>query len=303
MLRVMCIQRAAGRRSCALIGALSMAEPRLAAGHEAPASALEGAKERSRAGQSKANAGDLAGAIVDYTAAYELVPPGPEFDIYRDRALLARVFAHRRVYEQSQTDADLCATKDILADLLDGLAEPLAEHRGELETLQAQVDARCSPIVEPPAQPEAVGPPKPKPKPTPTPTPSLDQKTTPVFEPKKLGERPLLVSGGLLTGIGLAALGGMTAGLVLGAQAKRRFDMAVGADLSLENHGMGRAAYYDGQRANHLATAMGILGGALTVTGAVLVAIGVKRRGTLPRASLVPAFDSHYRAVGIRLKF
>lgn len=297
MLRLMCILRALGRRSCALIGALSVAGPRLAAGNEAPTSALDGAKERSRAAQVKESAGDLAGAIVDYAAAFELVPPGPDFAIYRDRALLARVLVHRRAYEQSQTDADLCAAKDSLADLLDGLPEPLAEHRGELQALQVQVDARCPAIV--PSPPETVAPPKLTQEPTPPVAPPPSAKAKP--EQRRGG--PLLVSGGLLTGLGVAALGGMTAGLVWGGQAKGRFDTVVEAAYSPENNATGRAAYFDGQRANHLATAMGVVGGALTVAGAVLVAIGVKRRAASPRAAIVPAFEPRDRAVGFRLNF
>ncbi len=84
--------------------------------------------------------------------------------------------------------------------------------------------------------------------------------------------RPLLVSGGVLLGLGAAGLGIMGGGMALGARAN---DLSGLDPTDIESR---RNQFERGRAGNAMAIAGAVAGGALLVTGAALLAVGLRRR-------------------------
>ncbi len=135
---------------------------------------------------------------------------------------------------------------------LEKIEARLTELRARIEAADAEAAAR-----QPASGPDPVDAVDPVPEPTVQPDPKA---------------KPLLIAGAVTAGLGVAGLGLMAGGLAIGNAAN---DLEDG--LSIEDR---RAQFDRGRTGDTLAIVGGVAGGALLVTGAVLVGIGLKKRST-----------------------
>ena len=224
--------------------------------------ALAQAEALYREGQGKFETADYDAAIELWTEAYTGVPKEPAYMRIRVLLLYNLATAQERAYEVDQDPRHLRQAQILLSNFersLDAVydrddpaqaAEAEKERRRVTERLQ-EIEARIAAAEETSsAQPARA-----------------DQRG---HAPGSA--RPLIVSGGVLAGLGVAGLGLMAGGLVMGTRAN---DIS-GLDPTDTD---GRRAQFDrGRLGNTLAIAGGVAGGALLVTGAVLLGVGLHRR-------------------------
>jgi TolA-binding protein len=230
------------------------------AGEPAPETAK--AQELYQRGRARFETSDYKGAIEFWTDAYAaLGSEGADAQVQSIRSALVYNIstAQGKWHELDGDVTHLRQARQLLvtyAQMMEQLGEDpsgkeLTETRARIAELEARIDAEATKA--PPASP---GP--------------ANRPATPGGDSKHGKALPLLVSGGVLAGLGLGGVATMAAGMALGnkAEADYRDDPA------------GRFAAEDrGRTANALAIAGGVAGGVLLVTGAVLLAIGAKRRG------------------------
>lgn len=115
-------------------------------------------------------------------------------------------------------------------------------------------------------------------------------------EPTKKAGTGLLVTGGVLTGLGLGGIGVGVAGMLIARRADV-FDPKQAPDARREQ--MTR-----GENANVMAVTGLAAGGALAVTGVVLLAVGAKRRRTsTPRTAFAPAVSPGFTGITAVTRF
>ena len=121
------------------------------------------------------------------------------------------------------------------------------------------------------------------------------QSVDPDRKPPPPAGRGLMIGGGALAGLGLAALAGMAASLVLGEQAQKQLRASMTGDERL-------ATDHAGRHANTAAVATGVFGGVATVTGVVMLALGQRRTKTA-RLSVIPSLRPGAAALSLRFVF
>ncbi len=209
-------------------------------------------------GKKSHEAGHPGDAARAYTEALSALPQGSSADGDRARILWALVRARKAELERSEAPNAVCGIEARLKELLAlPLPDDVAGDRPQMEQLAHTLATNCRS--------------RPDPKPT----------------------RPLVVAGGILTGLGLASLGGMTASLVLGGQASMRLKISEPGD---ERHDVDR----DGVHANHAAIATGILGGVMTAVGAALLAVGRKQAR---RVAVAPVLRPASAGLSVQVAF
>mgnify|MGYP001452706637 CR=1 FL=1 len=140
------------------------------------------------------------------------------------------------------------------------------------------------------------------PTPTPTPTPS------PVDEPPQpRPDRPLIIAGAVVGGVGAAlALGG---GIGFGIAAQRRSDDVLSIQEDGNPDGATRAETEtiadEGRRFETLQIAFAAGGGVLVVAGAALLAVGFanKKHNKSLQTAVVPSFGRGFAGVGLTRRF
>lgn len=263
--------------------------------------ALQLARVHYHRGELRYRDGKYAEAVHEYGESLVALPTGPAFESYRVRGLWSLVRARKAGFEQGGARELLCPAEAELAELVPKAWPPdLEAARAEMEALQGTIAAQCHPPVAkveaPPAEPVEPPPAGPETAGTPTPDPTI---TTELVEPPPQPPGPdgraLIVGGGVLTGLGVAALGGMAASLALGARAQSDLRDSLPGDERL-------AADTAGQHANIAAIVTGVLGGAATLTGVTLIAVG-HRRGRGSRVAFSPLLRPGAAAISIRVRF
>lgn len=213
-------------------------------------------------GAAKFETADYKAAIDLWTEAYELVPDTPESGRIKALLIYNIATARERAYVVSQDVAELRQAKILLerfADVIDELypeSERAAERErvgkkiGELDAKIAAATAdETSPEVEP-DEPDPLTPPPP---------------------PGEKPGRPLVITGAVLLGVGAVGLALMGAGLGIGSGANDITGLDP-ADLEAR-----RDQFSRGRLGNGLAYGGGIGGGALAVTGAILLGLGMAK--------------------------
>jgi len=226
-------------------------------------------------------AADYTGAIAKFTQALGIVVETRANDEIRLRLLYNIATAHEKAYAIDQDVVHLRQAKELylkyrdfakehgdLGDELDVESRILGVER-QLQALSGQGAA---------TEKEA----------TPTPRQGRDKALEPKPRPDGRDRRslhPLVLGGGVGLGLGAVGLGVMGAGLAMGNKAQQDFESALGPD----DEGLRVGFVEDGERANTIAIAGGVAGGVFVITGAVLVALGVKRgAGRGQQASITP---------------
>ncbi len=236
-----------------------------------------------RDAQAKLETADYAGAIASLTTLYERVVHDPEAGALRNRVRISLQEAHVGAYAIDADPQHLVAALDLLDRTLESLPEAEQARRSTLTTrreqVQAMLDAHEEPTPVP--EPEPIVEPVPEPAPAfePEPLPEPEPIAQPVLTPDPDAGRPLIIAGATLLGVGLIGNGLLIGGLVSANSAVQTF----------ETEPRQRAdARRDVTRGNTIGIIGGAVGGAFTVTGAVLLTLGIRRRNT----KVVPMIDA-----------
>ena len=261
-------------RSTALCCAAAVALPSVAVAQPSEDSAVAGdaqpqsladAEALYKKGRTSFETANYLEAIELWTEAYGLVDDAPENAAIKAALIYNIAAAQEKAYG---IDTDIThlrqaavlmetyarSVPSLYGDGPEGTAElekveaRLAELRTRIEEAEAAMPEPEDPLPEDPA-------PEPQPQPEPTPDPKA---------------KPLIIAGAVVAGLGLAGVGVMAGGLAMGSAANDLED-----DQSIEDR---RSQFDRGRTGNTLAYVGGIAGGALLVTGAVLMGIGFKKR-------------------------
>ncbi len=239
-----------------------------------------------RDAQTKLETADYRGAIVDLTRLYELVVQDPEAGALRDRVRLALQEAHVGAYGVDGERDHLVAALDLLDRTLSSLPPgPQNPQRAALtsrrETVQALLDAHQEPEpiseIQPTPEPE----PEPEPDVLPEPDPLPEPEPEPMVrvEPRPAHKDPLIVGGAVLVGAGAVGTALLIGGLVSANNAVGQFE---------DEPEQREDARQSIARGNTLGIVGGTLGGVLTVSGAILLGLGLKKR----QSQVAPLVDS-----------
>lgn len=261
-------------------------------------------------GEAKYRDRRYAESVHEYMESLAALPAGISYDSYRARILWSLIGGRRALAEQEHPGAPPCAAETDL-QALQALARPLPQDleakRPEMDALARTLVERCHVVVVPPvttpAEPSPVGtepmvPSDPKPEEPPEPEKGggqPPQSVDPDRKPPPPAGRGLMIGGGALAGLGLAALAGMAASLVLGEQAQKQLRASMTGDERL-------ATDHAGRHANTAAVATGVFGGVATVTGVVMLALGQRRTKTA-RLSVIPSLRPGAAALSLRFVF
>ncbi len=233
------------------------------------------------AGTAKYEQGDYLGAVTEFKAAYAL-DPDPNFlynigRTYEEAGQLEMaVDYYRRFAKQPGISLEL---RKQAADRIKVLDEILAETTPE--------------AAEPPAEPGA-----PETSSAPTqPVIMLGPADQPADQPAARPGRSLRISGYVLLGLGLSAVG---TGAILGGLARED-----SSDLLTTDEPQARTTLIDrGTRKAVAADAALITGGVVAVTGVVLVLVGVTQgRRATQRTALAPSVGRRHAGATLRVRF
>lgn len=233
-------------------------------------------------GTGKYATADYEGAIELWTQAYTLVPSTVEYREIKADLMWDIATAREKSFdvdgEVSHLKQAEILLQNYLADLTSIITDEaaLATERERVEDKLESIRAKIS---------DASGDPGPEPEPGPA------------------GElpsgRPLLITGGVLAGVGVAGLGVAAAGMAIGSGAN---DIS---DLDPDDIDGRREQFDRGRLGNGLAIGGGIAGGVFLVTGVALLAVGARREKARTGMALLPAptFGRDHLGLGLTGRF
>lgn len=240
-------------------------------------------------------------AIEEWTRAYAALPPKePKSATYRPLILYNIATAREKLFELRGDVTELKQAK-ILLERFDASIDEVYGHdpagaeaeRTRVREKIAELDGRIRDAQAP--EPEPVADPKPDPTP---PDPGPGDPTTPAGpadRPPSSAGRGLMIGGGVLVGLGVAAIGGLAGAAVISNRANDIDDLD-------ENDLQGREdRFAQGRAANAGAIAMAVVAPLLLGGGIALLVLGAKRRS--PRVSAAPAFGPGGVAWVVRGRF
>ena len=224
-----------------------------------------------REAQAKLGTSDYAGAIGSLTQLYELVVHDPEAEALRQRVQWALHEAHVGAYGLEHDRAHL----EIALDQLDKFAESLpaedTTRQQEVADARAKVQALLDAHEDAAPEPEPTPEPQPQPEPEPAPEPMAPAPVdVPPADPgPDPSSRPLILGGAVLLGVGAVGTGLLIGGLA---------SASVGVDTFETDPNQREDARGQIRTGNALGIAGGVIAGAFTVSGAVLLGLGLQRR-------------------------
>lgn len=219
---------------------------------------------------------DYPTAIERLTVIYDRVALDPDSVALRRRVQWSLHEAHLGAFGVDGDPSHLHIAADLLGKYAEDLDEADVEQRERAAASLAEVEALIAGLPEPEPEPEPV--PEPEPQPQPQPQPEPEPEPEPEPQPARRSDgRPLLITGAVFTGLGVAATGMLVGGLVSANRAVTRFE---------EEPEQRADARSDIRRGNTLGVAGGVMAGAFIVSGAVLLALGIQRGGRGFRASV-----------------
>ncbi len=292
-------------RLLAMTCALTIAAPPIAHGQASP-SPDEPADDPLRQAESLYNRGRASFETADYfkaielwTEAYGLVSDAPENAAIKAALIYNIASAQEKAYD-IDTDPAHLRQAAVLMERYAGSVPALYGQGAEAETEAARVAARLAQLRARIEEAEAQ-PPPPDPGPAPPPEP-LDPGSSPVTDPgpPDPGQdplaRPLIISGAVALGLGVAGLGTMAAGLAMGDGAN---DIS---DLEPDDTDQRRDRFDRGRTGNTVALVGGIVGGVLLTSGAVLLGLGLKKRSAR-RVAITPVGGPRSAGLRVRTRF
>ena len=269
------------------------------------------ADEHYERGALERDAGRYAAAAAEFDLAYSQIPPAED---KRATVLLELVDARRRAFAaggrtrgREHPAAHLCAAAATLTEFIDTAEKkrapkakrsPDARKAMELRTeVRNQLDAArkstadldCATVEYPRED-----------VPEPAPAPPTESDTAP--RPRKPLNKPLVIAGGVTTGVGVIFVGLMASGLVRGKRAEQDGDALVTMSPTLpKDDPTLQEINRRGRGGNHLAIAGGVLGAAALGAGIALLVLGVRGGGPSSRVALSPSFGR--RDLGLLLRW
>ncbi|MBX7082323.1 MAG: hypothetical protein K1X88_24155 [Nannocystaceae bacterium] len=243
----------------ALSLAISLSPRPAQAGPAEDDASFEQARTLHRRAQAKYETFDYLGAIQLWTEAYDQIAGHPRAATVRAAIVYNLASARQKQFEIDHDRNHLELARRLLESYRDALPEP-----GDDEALQAEHTRVQAKLDELSALLE---------QDTPTTTAAPDT-TTPADAGGSSAHagRGVIIGGAVSTGLGVALLGGMGAGLAIGGAAQRDGDDPGRAAAELD------ALTRKGEAANRLAIATGVLGGLAVAAGVTLLALGFKAR-------------------------
>lgn len=245
----------------------------LAATVEAPpdeSSSNAEAETMFRRGQAKYETADYNGAIDLWTEAYSLVDSTPETASIKALLLYNLAQAHVKAYELDEDDIHLKQAQQLLQSFRNNL-ELLYEDKAQLDEETKKVDERLAEI----EQMLAAAKPAPEPEPDEPPPPELEPEPEPVIDDPSDARpgKPLIITGGVLLGLGVGAGVVAIAGAVIGSGANDIADLDPSDVVAREQR------FATGRTGNTLAIVGAVGAGLLLPIGAALIGVGAKRNG------------------------
>lgn len=274
------------------------------------------AEQHYNRGISERDAGHYAAAAVEFEKAYEDIPATSE---YRAGVMFEMVDAHRaafsaggRIRGKEHPAAHLCAADTVLALFVaateesrgrKGKRSPDTNRAIELRNdLRKQIAAAkqtaseldCATVEYPRDDVAAAAAPV---------EPGDETSKRSPRTPRKI-DKPLVIAGGVLTGIGLIMVGLMAGGLVRGKRAEADGDALVAAmpTLPAEDEALQEIAGR-GKSGNAMAVAGGVLGGLALGTGVALLVVGLRGGRTNNRVAVAPTMSPQALGLAMRWQF
>ncbi|MEM9457863.1 MAG: hypothetical protein AAGF11_27030 [Myxococcota bacterium] len=246
-------------------------------------------------GRAKFETADYKAAIEQWTEAYALVLDAEDDTKTRVLLLYNIATAREKAFEVSQDPTELRQAKILLNNFersipaLYGEGPQANEERRKVQERLAEIEARLAAYEQEQggAEPAPVEPPPSEPEPEPEPEP----------DPGPPAGRGLVIGGAVAAGLGVAGFGLMAAGLGMGARAN---DLS---DLDPDDIDGRRTQFDRGRTGNALGLTGGITGGVLVVTGAVLLGLGLRKRGSRGTVALVPSASPQGTTLTLRGRF
>jgi len=310
------MQRPSERAStclCTIVGVAVVFASLVPNGARAEPAISPEAEQHYNRGITERDAGHYAVAASEFAAAYEGIP---ESSHLRAGVLFEMVDVQRaafsaggRVRGKEHPAAHLCAADKALSGFIDatelargrkGKRSPDTVRAIELRTdLRKQVAAAqqtapeldCATVEYPRDDVVAVT------QPT---EPDETSAKKPPRAPRKI-DKPLVIAGGVLTGVGLAMVGVMAAGLVRGKRAEADGDTLVAAMPTLPaDHPALQEIDHNGKVGNRMAIAGGVIAGLALGAGVGLLVVGL-RGGRTNKVAVTPTMSP--RALGLALRW
>lgn len=256
------------------------------------------AGELFRDGQARADAADYKGAIIKFEEAFALLPDEEANEGTRNRLRVELVRAHEKAFDIDGDMTHLTKAKVLLEDYRSSLdpgetenvewadaqhadiEEKLAQIRADAEAARAAAEAEQAEEEEEPSPALEISPPGQTPVDAPPPDP-------------KAGSS-LIVAGGILGGLGVGSAIMMAAGLAKANNAVDTFETEPAKREKARN---------DNQLGNTLGIAGGVAAGVFLTAGAVLIALGVKKKQNNRRTAVAPMINSEQIGAVLRARF
>lgn len=282
----------------ALSGPLPLAAAAQPGPTEEPAAATEPnplseAQQLYERGRAKFETADYRAAVDLWTEAYALVPDTSDGAQIRVLLIYNIATARERAFDVTQDPAELRQAKILLGNFEKSIATLYGEGE-EADAERTRVQEKIAALDERLAEHERAQ----NPEPGPTPDPVETDPEPDIPEPDG-SAKGLIIGGAVAAGLGVGGFALMGAGLSMGESAN---DISELADDDIA----GRRDQFDrGRLGNRLALVGGIAGGLLLTTGAVLLAIGLKKRGASGSSSVAvrPSFGPNGGGLMLRGRF
>lgn len=262
---------------------------------------LAGAQTLYDKGRAKFETADYPAAIELWTEAYAQVPDTAEGGQIKVLLIYNIATAREKAFELTRDPVQLRQARILLEDFersipaLYGEGQEAEAERARVREKLAAVEAQLEEIErEQQARDDHPQMPGDGVEPGTDPASSSDPATDePASDPAAKG---LVIAGAATLGLGVAGLGMMGAGLAIGDEAN---DIS---DLDPTDVDARRERFDRGRTGNTLAIAGGAVGGALVITGAVLLALGLKRKKA-SAVALVPSMGPRGASLALRARF
>lgn len=230
-------------------------------------------------GKAKFDTADYGGAVELWTEAYRSLPDRVETSDIKTLLMYDIARAREQAFDVSGDVAELRQARILFQRYRESIPQ-LYPDAGGAEAERTQVDERIAALdrrIEEAEQTAVAA--------APSPTDDSPDRA-----------RPLIIAGSTVLAVGVAGLGVMAGGLVMGSQAN---DIS---DLDPDDTAGRREQFDRGRTGNLLAIVGGSVGGVLAVAGGVLLGIGVTRKSE-GRTALAPWFGPEGAGASVRLRF
>lgn len=258
---------------------------------------LAAAKEQHAEGQARFDAANYTGAVDAWTAALKALPSKDERSATYRPLILYNIAAAREKLFEIHRDVTQLRQAKILLERFDASIDEVYGHdpaaaeaeRTRVREKIAALDARIAEGETEPGTDPVTGT-----DPDPTTDPVTPTKTDAPATDRSA--RGMMIGGGVMLGLGVIAIGGLAASVVLSERAN---DIS---DLDPEDTQGRIDRWNQGGRASDAAIAMGVVSPLLLAGGVALLVVGIKRNKK-SRVSMTPSVGGRFVGLVLRGRF